>query len=211
MQFLEGQAIESLVEQPSAVRKAAAVALVELALREVFDWGLVQTDPNFANYLYSTHSERIQLLDFGATREYEPLFRETLRDLLRACVNGSDQDVAVCAVAVGYTDPSDPPGYRDSVTALLRTATEPARVDGDYAFARSDLAVRMKDLVMEMRTRDRYARMPPPPVLFLHRKLGGLYLLLSRLRASVPVRELIAPLLADGVDHATARSPLTAV
>ena len=102
-----------------------------------------------------------------------------------------------CATAEGYTDPSDPPGYRKSVNALLRAATEPARVEGDYAFARSDLAVRMKDLLVEMRARDRYARMPPPQVLFLHRKLGGLYLLLNRLRASIPVGELVIQALAD--------------
>jgi len=197
MQFLAGQPIESLAETPSAERNDAAGALVELALREVFEWGLVQTDPNFANYLYAPRNRRIQLLDFGATRNYEPQFRQRLRDLLSACIDGSDRDIAICAAAVGYTDPSDPPGYRDSVNALLRTATEPARADGDYAFARSDLAARMKDQVMEMRMRDRYARMPPPPVLFLHRKLGGLYLLLHRLRASVPVKALITRLLAD--------------
>lgn len=201
MQFLDGQPVESLAEAPSVERNAAAVALVELALREVFEWGLVQTDPNFANYLYDAHSKRIQLLDFGATRQYEPQFRERLRNLLRACVDGGEEDVASCATAVGYTDPSDPPGYRKSVNALLRAATEPARVEGDYAFARSDLAVRMKDLVVQMRARDRYARMPPPQVLFLHRKLGGLYLLLNRLRASIPVGELVKQALADSPQH----------
>ena len=201
MQFLDGQPVESLAEAPSAERNAAAVSLTELALREVFTWGLVQTDPNFANYLYDTRNKRIQLLDFGATREYAPECRERLRDLLRACINGSDEDVNSCAAAVGYTDPSDPPGYTKSVNTLLRTATEPARGDGRYDFSQSDLALRMKDLVVEMRTRDGYARIPPPQVLFLHRKLGGLYLLLSRLRASVPVGELVTQVLADSSQH----------
>lgn len=201
MQFLGGQPVESLAEAPSAERNAAAATLVELALREVFEWGLVQTDPNFANYLYDAQSKRIQLLDFGATRQYAPQFRKRLRDLLRACVDGSEEDVTSCATAVGYTDPSDPPGYRKSVHALLRAATEPARVEGDYAFARSDLAVRMKDLVVQMRARDRYARMPPPQVLFLHRKLGGLYLLLNRVGASIPVSELVTQVTADSSQH----------
>jgi hypothetical protein len=171
----------------------------------------VQTDPNFANYLYDTHNRRIQLLDFGATRRYEPLFRERLYDLLRACIDGSDEDVSSCAMAVGYTDPSDPRGYRESVNALLRTATEPGRVDGDYAFAGSDLAGRMKDLVVEMRARDRYARMPPPQVLFLHRKLGGLYLLLNRLRACIPIGELVKQVLADSAQREPAHIERRAV
>ena len=197
MQFMDGQPIETLADAPPAERNAAAVALVELALREVFEWGLVQTDPNFANYLYEPRDRRIQLLDFGATRDFAPVFRKTLYDLLSACVDGDDEELATCAAAVGYTGPSDPAGYRDSVVSLLRTATEPARVSGDYAFAQSDLAARMRDLVMTMRVRNRYARMPPPPVLFLHRKLGGLYLLLHRLRATVPVNRLVESMLAD--------------
>ena len=53
----------------------------------------------------------------------------------------------------------------------------------------------MRDIVAEMRLRQRFARVPPPEILFLHRKLGGLYLLLSRLRARIPVAALISPLL----------------
>ena len=121
--------------------------------------------------------------------------RPRLKSLLTACVDGSDEDVAAAAAAVGYLDPADPAGYRSCVTALLRTATEPARTRGEYAFAHSDLASRMKDIVIEMRLREKFARMPPPQVLFLHRKLGGLYLLFSRLRATIPVAELMAPLL----------------
>ncbi|MGB5639389.1 MAG: AarF/ABC1/UbiB kinase family protein, partial [Sedimenticolaceae bacterium] len=60
MQFLDGDPIESLADAPPLERNEAAAALLELALREVFDWGLVQTDPNFANFLYSPHSKRIQ-------------------------------------------------------------------------------------------------------------------------------------------------------
>jgi predicted unusual protein kinase regulating ubiquinone biosynthesis (AarF/ABC1/UbiB family) len=197
MQFLDGEPFETLSDAPSAKRNAAATSLVELALREVFEWGLVQTDPNFANYLYAPQSGRIQLLDFGATRDYEPQMQAALRDLLAACIGGNDDDMAAAAVAVGYLDGSDPVGYRDTVIALLRAATEPARAHGDYAFARSDLAGRMKDIVIQMRLNQKFARVPPPQVLFLHRKLGGLYLLLSRIRATVPVAGLITPLLDD--------------
>jgi predicted unusual protein kinase regulating ubiquinone biosynthesis (AarF/ABC1/UbiB family) len=198
MRFLDGSPIESLVDAPSSQRNAAASALLELAIREVFDWGLVQTDPNFANYLFAAESGTIQLLDFGATRDYAETAQAGLGALLRACIEGSDVDIQAAAADVGYLQPADPAAYRDSVVALLRSATEPARVQGDYDFARSDLAARMRDIVTEMRLRERFARVPPPEILFLHRKLGGLYLLLSRLRVRVPVAALISPLLPTG-------------
>ena len=57
------------------------------------------------------------------------------------------------------------------------------------------MARRMSDAVLEMRLRDGFGRLPPTEVLYLHRKLGGLYLLLARLRAVVDVRALVAPYL----------------
>jgi predicted unusual protein kinase regulating ubiquinone biosynthesis (AarF/ABC1/UbiB family) len=193
MDYLDGQPIETLADQPVGLRESAAAALTELALREVFDWGLVQTDPNFANYLYEPLSGRIQLLDFGATREYPPARRDALRGLLAACLDGDEAALVDAATQVGYLAGGDTPAYRDSIVRLLHTATEPARSLTPFVFASSDLAQRMGDILLEMRVRDRFGRLPPPDVLFLHRKLGGLYLLLSRLGARVAVRPLIEP------------------
>ena len=191
MSYLDGQPIESLEEMSAAERNAVATDLLRLAFCEVFEWGLVQTDPNFANYMYQPDSDRIQLLDFGATREYSTGQRAVLRSLLRACILGTDTDVAEAASKVGYLNASDPPDYRASVVALLRTATEPARTGDSYAFGRTDLARRMQEIVVDMRLRNHYGQLPPTHVLFLHRKLGGLYLLLARLSATIPVRKLI--------------------
>jgi predicted unusual protein kinase regulating ubiquinone biosynthesis (AarF/ABC1/UbiB family) len=190
MQFLDGQAIESLRDAGAAQRDATGSALLELALREVFDWGTVQTDPNFANFRYAADSRRIQLLDFGATRDYPPETVADLQQLLAASLAGSDSEVLQAAAQVGYVGLEDPEGYQRSIVALLRMATEPLQGAGDYMFGATDLAQRMTDQVLQMRTRERFTRLPPPPVLFLHRKLGGLYLLLSTLRARVPVAEL---------------------
>lgn len=195
MSFLDGQPIENLAQAQKADRNTAASALLELALRELFDWGLVQTDPNFANYLYQPDTGRIQLLDFGATRVYAADKQAAIRDLLCALLEGNDEDVDRCAAVVGYVDELDPSSYRERIIELLRTATEPARSADDYAFANSDLARRMSEIVLQMRLREKFARIPPPEILFLHRKLGGLYLLLSRLQARLPVRQIIMPYL----------------
>ena len=192
MDFLDGDPIESLVDASSVERNRAAADLLTLALREVFDWGLVQTDPNFANYLYDAGSGRIQLLDFGATRTYPDACRMALRDLLRAAVDGDDIDLVRAAVAVGYLGEGDPQPYRLGVIRLLRTAAEPVHLT-NFHFGESDIAERMRDVVMTLRLEQRYARLPPTGVLFLHRKLGGLYLLLSRLNARLPVGQLLAP------------------
>jgi hypothetical protein len=62
----------------------------------------------------------------------------------------------------------------------------------------------MKDIVMEMRLNEKFARVPPPEILFLHRKLGGLYLLLSRLRARIPVAAVISPAVPTSPEYGVA-------
>jgi predicted unusual protein kinase regulating ubiquinone biosynthesis (AarF/ABC1/UbiB family) len=193
MTFLDGRPIETAVQYAATRRNAIAGAMTELALREVLEWGLVQTDPNFANYLIKPDEDVIQLLDFGATRSYSSVQRGALRGLLGACIDGNDGDVADAAIGVGYLDENEDAGYRRAVVELLRTATEPARQVTDFNFGASDIAQRMSEIVVQMRVRDQYGRLPPAAVLFLHRKLGGLYLLLSRLRATLPVRNLVLP------------------
>jgi len=42
-----------------------------------------------------------------------------------------------------------------------------------------------------LRVESREWRMPPPEILFLHRKLGGMYMLCSKLQARVDVGKLV--------------------
>jgi predicted unusual protein kinase regulating ubiquinone biosynthesis (AarF/ABC1/UbiB family) len=194
MTYMDGLPIESVADKPVSQRNAAAAAILELALREVFEWGFVQTDPNFANYRYQPDTGTIQLLDFGATREYSEQQGTDLRALLNACLAGNYTDIENAAANVGYLDEHDPPAYCSAIISLLRDASEPARAEGNYNFAGSDLADRMRDKLVQMRLHNKYWRLPPIGILFLHRKLGGMYLLLKRLRVSVAVPELLSRL-----------------
>jgi predicted unusual protein kinase regulating ubiquinone biosynthesis (AarF/ABC1/UbiB family) len=169
------------------LRDRSAELLLEIALNEVFDWGVVQTDPNFSNYLICPKSERIQLLDFGATRTYESNLRNGLLQLLSACVEGDESDIIRAAEVVGYLGDGDPEDYHRFVLQLLHAVSEPIRRNTKYDFANSDLPQRMSEIVMDMRLKNHYNRLPPMDVLFLHRKLGGLYLLFSRLNVKIDV------------------------
>ncbi len=193
MQFLDGHEIERLAELPAQQRNTVAESLTDLALREVFDWGLVQTDPNFANYLYDPGNAQLQLLDFGAARDYPTTQRTNLNALLNACIDGDDGDLADSAQNLGYLREDDPARYRQSIVDLLRSAAEPVRTRGTFDFGSSDLAQRMTERVVQLRQQQGFAGLPPAEILFLHRRLGGLYLLLAHLRAEFAVRPLIKP------------------
>jgi hypothetical protein len=55
----------------------------------------------------------------------------------------------------------------------------------------------MRELGMELALGKGFWRPPPIDSLYLHRKLGGTYLLAARLRARVDLRGLILPFLQD--------------
>lgn len=82
-EFVVGIAVDRLAQasQPQAWRDHVALALERLSVRELFDMRLVQTDPNFGNYLFDAATGRVALLDFGATEAVTPERVEQLREL----------------------------------------------------------------------------------------------------------------------------------
>jgi predicted unusual protein kinase regulating ubiquinone biosynthesis (AarF/ABC1/UbiB family) len=189
--FLDGEVIDKLYNKSVDVRHNVTSNLLELSLREVFQFGIVQTDSNFANYLYSENTGKIQLLDFGATRRYSQLMRNQFMVLLNACLTSDKQAVLESAYEIGYTSEDDNKNYQDAIVDLILTVTMPICHEGEFDFRHSQLSQLMTDKLMKLRFEQRYTRLPPTDILFLHRKLGGLYLLLSHLGANLNVNQLV--------------------
>jgi aarF domain-containing kinase len=174
--------------RPLAERSWLAKALLDLYCREFFEWGLVQTDPNFGNFLLRPNGRQLVLLDFGATLEFEPEFRRAYVRLLRAVGAGNDQRIADEGVALGLVDARESRDTRKLFATFLRTAVEP--------FDPTKQPFRFRDAGYAERSRDvsrRFVRslaFTPPPrrLLFLHRKLGGIFQLLKRLDLELDLR-----------------------
>jgi hypothetical protein len=74
-------------------------------------------------------------------------------------------------------------------------ALEPLRCEGAFDFGSTDMAPRLREAGMALGLDRDFWHIPPIDTLFLHRKLGGLFLLAARLKAKVNVRELAMPYL----------------
>jgi predicted unusual protein kinase regulating ubiquinone biosynthesis (AarF/ABC1/UbiB family) len=170
--------------------------------RELFEFHVMQTDPNFANYLFQPESGRLVLLDFGATQEFAADFVERFRRITRAIVARDRVTIAEQAVAIGYLAEDAPPAQREAVVDVIQLVCEPLQHRGRYDFGASDLPARARDLGFDLAIRQGLLKAPPPETMFLHRKLAGMYLLVARLGAQIDVRKLIQPLL----DEAPART-----
>ena len=191
MDFLEGDPIESLTTATQVTRDRVVGLLLELLFRELFEFGMIQTDPNFANFLYNTSTRQLGLLDFGATRGYPVAVIEAYRGLLEAALREDHAAMSESAQAIGYFKKDIHAQQRAAVIELFVLATEPARTRGRFDFGASDLAVRIRDAGMALSFDQGYWHTPPADAVFLHRKLGGLYLLAARLRAKIDVRIIL--------------------
>ncbi len=190
MNYCAGIPVDQLAQHAGSVRNWVTEQLLILLFRELFDFGLVQTDPNFANFLYDASEKQIVLLDFGATREYKDAVVDGYRHLLAASLTLDETEMLAAAKAIGYFDQSVTEAQRATVMELFAIATEPLRHEGVYDFSRSDLATRIREKGLQLSFEQEYWHSPPVDALFLHRKLAGLYLLATRLRAKVDLRPL---------------------
>jgi predicted unusual protein kinase regulating ubiquinone biosynthesis (AarF/ABC1/UbiB family) len=197
MDYVEGVALETLsgLDVPQARRDAIGALLEKLLFRELFEFRVMQTDPNFANYLYQPQSGRIVLLDFGATKTFSAEFVAHYTRITRAVVDNALETVRREAVALGYVGADDPPERVQAAVEMILLVCEPLRYRGPYDFAASGLAARARDLGLELAVRRRLLRAPPPETIFLHRKLAGSFLVLARIGARVNARRLVLPFL----------------
>ncbi len=192
MTHIGGVPIESLVNAPQEERDRVVSLLMGLLFREIFQFRLVQTDPNFANYRYDRDTQQLILLDFGATREYPVYIAEGYRQVMQGAVQQDRAMMDAGAAQIGFFQEYIKPAQRAAVIDLFVQGCEPLRESGAYDFGTSNLASRIRDAGMALSMEQDYWHTPPADALFLHRKLGGLYLLAAKLRARVNVGELFA-------------------
>lgn len=191
MDYMEGEPLESVRSEPPATRNAVGTLLERLLFRELFEFRFMQTDPNFANYLYQREGRRVVLLDFGATRAFDREFVATYARITRAVIDGDRDRVAREAARIGYAAAGDTPDRAQAAVDVIFLVCEPLRHKGPYDFSASDLPARVRDLGYELVIRRGLVRAPPPETMFLHRKLVGSFLLLAKIGARVDARTLV--------------------
>ena len=198
MTYLDSVPLDSLVDAPQALRDRVAAALIDLVLRELFVFGAMQTDPNLANYRYDPKTGRIVLLDFGAVQPISPAVAADFRALARVALAGGADQTRDAMQRIGYFGSATAPHHQDLIQAMFDTAMAPLRQDAPFDFGDSDLLERLRDMGLAIGTDRELAHVPPAATLFLHRKIGGMYLMAAKLRARVALRPMIEAYLEPG-------------
>ncbi|HHX8580552.1 AarF/ABC1/UbiB kinase family protein [Vibrio diabolicus] len=195
MEFIDGVPIEHIEHYDQSTRDFVMHSLLELLFRELFEFKMVQTDPNFANYLYIESTRQIGLLDFGATREYSERLSTGYRQAFASVVNNDEQGLNDALEQIGFFSQTILPDQRQAILDLVKMACEPMLVNKPYDFKASGLAQKLREAGTILSMEQEYWHTPPADALFLHRKIGGMYLLAARIGAKVNIRQLVQPYL----------------
>ena len=191
MRYMDSAPLDSLVDAPQPLRDRVAAALIDLVLRELFVFGAMQTDPNLANYRYDPKAGSIVLLDFGAVQPIAPALAADFRALARVALEGGDAATRDAMLSIGYFGADTAPHHQALIQSMFNMAMGPLRQDTPFDFGSSDLLDRLRDMGLSIGNDRELAHVPPAGTLFLHCKIGGMYLMAAKLRARIALRPMV--------------------
>ncbi|EOR07529.1 ABC1 kinase family protein [Acinetobacter genomosp. 15BJ] len=210
MTFERGVPVNSpvMLSLPQERRNQLGEASLEIAVRELFEWGEMQTDPNFGNYLVRLGNgddvkDKIVLLDFGAIRQFDNNLLSVARNLIHA---GYDHDKnAMVKAMTGYEFfDAMPENVKPGMADVFLIATEafscpsnnpdmPADIMDDqdrYDWKKSQLHNRVMQQAGQSMA-SRYFSVPPKEFMFISRKFIGAYTFMTVIDAKTNVRKMI--------------------
>lgn len=190
MSYESGKTLKEWMEgRPSlADRERVGRSILELYIYEFFKWGLVQTDPNPGNFLVSSQPElRIVALDFGAVRRYSPEFRKGYVEILRSIRTASESEILAKVIDFGLLDPREDQEVKLLLIELLKWGFRPFE-SSEFDFSNDSFLKENSRLIRLLIQKSKYSA-PPHQLIFLHRKLGGVFAILRKLQIQINLVE----------------------
>ncbi len=195
MSYEEGRPVEQLGDQPQEVRDSVFAEVIELVARELFEWGLMQTDPNFANYRYREADRKIVLLDFGATREVAPRIAQSYRTLLEAGLARDHEGVKQAAIDAKFMSPQVLDKHGEAIDRMIAIILGEMARDAPFDFGDRGFVPALRDEGMAIAQDKAAWHIPPAETLFVQRKVSGTALLGARIGAVVNIHAIVRDVL----------------
>ncbi|KAI6251555.1 hypothetical protein HI914_00830 [Erysiphe necator] len=189
-EFMNGVAITKIKNLSQEQKDWIGTQILRLCLREIIEFRFMQTDPNWTNFLYNQETHKLELLDFGASREYSQDFISKYTKLLVAASRLDKESLEKLSIDLGYLTGFESKTMLDAHINSVLTLAEPFLDTSPhlYDFRNQTITDRVRELIPVM-IRERLS--PPPEETYsLHRKLSGAFLLCARLGSRVPCRKL---------------------
>ncbi|KAK3026951.1 hypothetical protein RJ639_040357 [Escallonia herrerae] len=188
-ELVPGIPIDKVALLDQETRNYVGEKLLRLTLMELFVFRFMQTDPNWSNFLYDKAARSINLIDFGAARDYPKGFVDDYLRMVLACANCDQQSVIEMSKRLGFLTGMESEIMIDAHVQAGFVVGLPFSKPGGYDFRSTNITQSLTNLGATML---RHRLTPPPDEAYsLHRKLSGAFLACIKLGAVVPCRELL--------------------
>lgn len=168
------------------VKNSILQRLLKLFFQELFVFNYMQTDPNWSNFFYDYDTDTISLIDFGSSRPYSPDFVRQYFDIIQAAIESDREKVLSKSQDIGFLSGFEAEAFKVAHVDSVMIIGESIRHPGKFNFGRQSVTKQIHNLVPVML---RHRLKPPPEEIYsLHRKLSGLFLLFTKLKAEIDCR-----------------------
>ena len=169
-------------------RKAVAKQLLSLYNKEFFENRLVQTDPNPANFLINKDNKMV-ILDFGATLEFDLEFVKEYQTLVRTVFSEDRDKILEQVYTMNFLDSREDKECQDMFIDFLLLSMTPFDLKHQpFDFGDSEYSQTVRTEAMKFSRKLVYSA-PPKKLIFLHRKLGGIFMLVKKMNIKADLTE----------------------
>lgn len=189
-EFVDGTGVTKGPHFTQDQRDWIGTNILRLCLREITEFKFMQTDPNWTNFLFNDKAHRLELLDFGASRDFPDKFILPYIRTLLAASRGDRNQVRDLSVELGYLTGHESQAMVNAHVSSVLTLAEPFAETAPelYDFRDQTITDRVRGFIPVM-LRERLV--PPPEETYsIHRKLSGAFLLCAKLGSRVRCREM---------------------
>lgn len=179
--FVEGMSLTRWLESSPNLetREHLADLFMKLYLEEVFLKNIVQTDPNPGNFLI-TPDHRLTLIDFGAVKELSHEFVEGYRNVLIHSRNGNVEGIIQESLKLGFLDSRESRDVLEFYAEMMMFMASPFKASTLFDFNDKTYLEKANKYTWELTRKCKYSP-PPKDLIFLHRKLSGIFAFIKRL------------------------------
>jgi predicted unusual protein kinase regulating ubiquinone biosynthesis (AarF/ABC1/UbiB family) len=130
MSLVEGYPFQDILGPgvDQSLKDWVALKYFRVLWRQIFEYGILHTDPHPGNYLVTFHP-KLAILDFGSVRIFPEEIRKAYHQLAKAILARDEARMADCFVRLGFLDAGESP---KALVRIMNVIFDPVLRDETY-------------------------------------------------------------------------------